>query len=663
MPQTLSQAIRVSRHQLRQSIAAWLVSTGLLTGVAFGQAADPCAVKLTREFQTVLDEHCKKPGAVCDVSWNLRQTGILKAREILVSKGKVTDPCEAGKGIAVAQIDTGIVDSVARKIQEEAVNGSSTKTARPTDPVVPKTLHSHLDGRPGTVLYHAKDGTPLPLAYEKGFDTAIACKSGELSVGGERCAARDKDALHAPRDGPKGFSIPMLSRMPGHGTRTMSVLLQAGPSLAVAPYRFANSILVLESRNLQLADAILSAAFEDRLPAGNFGRFDVVTMSLGRRSPSPELERAALVAESRGLILVAAAGQFLYPTTRTRFPAAYAGVISATGSTIDLKPWTVAGRGDRNTVAAPASGVWRATWDQGIKKEYKEGFGPGKGTSFAAPLVAATAAMWVQLYGRDYLDHRYGRATVPAVFKWILKNKGHRQPSEVCAELLRDDTSYTAICGSPQPWDREMWGRGILAADKVLNADLPTRTEVCDDVLKERGFLAFQTVCLGVDQQEPTLSQLTERVTIPKGQSFTYLFGGTLIGTRRDDHFAMMPAVSMAIVFAGHEYETPAGLLLQLQAARNEAKLSFGRGWAGEYSPFSPRQHLQSFPVFGPTLGAAIKFSGTYYRREDQTEGIEFGPELQLSFYRFRLQVGYAPWSTDREPNWNRFTWGLGFGF
>jgi hypothetical protein len=641
-----------SRRQLVTSIVAGLLATCQLSGAAFAQTDDPCAPPLTELFQKQFDEDCKKAGVVCDRAWNLRQTGILKAREILVAKGRAKSACEAGKGVVVAQIDTGVVD----------------RQTTPNAPIDASKLHSHLTHRPATVVLTAKDGTPLPLSYEKGFDTTIACRSGELANNERRCALRDPDAEHAPRDGPKGFNP--IGRMSGHGTRTMDVLLQAGPSLSVAPFKFANSILVLESRNLQLADAMLAAAFETRLPVGHEGRFDVVTMSLGRRSPSAELERAVLVAESRGLILVAAAGQFPYPTTRTRFPAAYSGVVSATGSQVDLKPWSKAGRGKLNTVAAPAFDVWRATWGS----DFTEGFSLGNGTSFASPLVAATAAMWIQLHGRDALDKKYTRATVPAVFKYILNKYGHRQPKDICSQLLSGDPRYTNICAAAAPWDGDNWGRGILAADKVLEQDLPDRTEVCNYVLEERGFLAFQNACLGETQYEPTVAQLTTRVKIQKGKPFTYLFGTTLVGTRHRNQFSFSPSISASLIFAGHEHETPAGLMVQGQFARREIKLSIGRGWAAEYAPYSPKNQLQSFPIFGPTLGAAIKLSATYINRGDPDDlpqddpgaakhVFQFGPELQITFYRFRLQGGYAPISTDRGPDWKRVTWGLGFGF
>ncbi len=659
-------------------LAVGALTVVAVTAVPVFAQNDPCGVTLEGVVDTSsqsaygkacsLSSNESASNPKCDRWWNLRQTGILKAREILAARPG-QGPCTAGKGVVVGHIDSGIVDDFSFKWN-------------PLAPLDLESLHPLIKQRSLLrVLTTTKDGELLPMSFSPGPEGTRACQSGRLATHGLRCAPRDPDAQAVPRDRFPSFALPLLSNA-GHGTRTLDVLLQAAPALAVVPYRFASAIVATQGRSLQLEDAIVSAALEDRLSAGTGGRIDVITMSIGRRSPSEELDRAILLAESRGVVLVAAAGQWIHPGTRTRFPGQSPGVVAVTGITSDLVPWSKAGRGPHNNIAAPAVDVWLAGWggkdnDDRRVPEYTT----GSGTSFATPLVAATAAMWIQFHGRDVLDQKYGRSAVPAAFRLVLKKSGHRSPKQVCADILlkADPSRWADTCATAGNWDQANWGKGILAADLVLQADLPTRDDVCREIFLERGALAEDVLCGKSASTGIKPELLTERTHVRVPSAWTYVLGASVYGSSFSGgakHPGMSPSLSFGVIASGHDNESPIGWLSQVELGARQQKLSLGRGYAVEYAAVGPNRSLDIFPIFSPTLGAAVKVSVVRDRvgsDDHHVDSLEHaptprtdwwvGPEAQLTYYRVRLQLS-AMRSVTKGPidRW-RLTWRLGIGF
>ncbi len=74
------------------------------------------------------------------------------------------------------------------------------------------------------------------------------------------------------------------------------------------------------------------------------------------------------------------------------------------------------------------------------------------GTSYATAVVAGTAALWLAYHGRDRLVAKYGVQNLASVFREQLIRHGFDRP-------LR--------------WDTELFGVGILNAEKLLKAPLP----------------------------------------------------------------------------------------------------------------------------------------------------------------------------------------------
>lgn len=108
----------------------------------------------------------------------------------------------------------------------------------------------------------------------------------------------------------------------------------------------------------------------------------VVTMSFVGPA-NPLLGRVIAAAEARGTVIVAAVGND-GPASPYAYPASYPGVIAVTGVDGRKRVLIEAGRATHLDYSAPAADMVAASAGGGIA--------PVRGTSFAAPLVAATIA-------------------------------------------------------------------------------------------------------------------------------------------------------------------------------------------------------------------------------------------------------------------------------
>jgi subtilisin family serine protease len=109
---------------------------------------------------------------------------------------------------------------------------------------------------------------------------------------------------------------------------------------------------------------------------------DVITISSGATVESELLANAVSYARDRDVIVVAAAGNG--GDTTPFYPAATSGVVSVAATTAQDTLWAASGHGDWLTLAAPG---------EAILSTYLDGYLQATGTSFAAPHVAAVAAM------------------------------------------------------------------------------------------------------------------------------------------------------------------------------------------------------------------------------------------------------------------------------
>jgi hypothetical protein len=114
-------------------------------------------------------------------------------------------------------------------------------------------------------------------------------------------------------------------------------------------------------------------------------RVRIVNLSLGG-PPSAAIKDAVDDARRRGVLVVAAAGNSGW--TFPEYPAAYEGVLAVAATNRNGRIAPFSNRGSWVDVAAPGAGILSTTF-QGSTATYEE----LDGTSFAAPLVAGTAAL------------------------------------------------------------------------------------------------------------------------------------------------------------------------------------------------------------------------------------------------------------------------------
>jgi len=115
----------------------------------------------------------------------------------------------------------------------------------------------------------------------------------------------------------------------------------------------------------------------------------ILNMSFSSDSAGPALREAVAYAQSKGLVVVAAAGnQEPTGTTELQYPAALPDVIGVAALSDSKTLASFSDRGPWVDIAAPGDGAYSTVPDGGY-------LGGWRGTSFAAPLVSATVALIV----------------------------------------------------------------------------------------------------------------------------------------------------------------------------------------------------------------------------------------------------------------------------
>ncbi|MFN2511945.1 MAG: S8 family serine peptidase [Pyrinomonadaceae bacterium] len=248
-----------------------------------------------------------------------------------------------------------------------------------------------------------------------------------------------------------------LLLFPGHGTGTSSVIVSpkdaqgdygssngkpiavwgVAPGAKLIPLRVSRSVVLdvpwAGSGVLSLARAIELAA--DR-------GAHVISMSLGTGFANSRLLKAVQYAQRRGVIVLAAAGNYVPFVV---WPAAYSEVIAVAASNARRQTWKYSSFGSAVDVTAPGESVWCA----GVTRPAQFSVGRGSGTSFAVATVAGIAALWLSYHGRDKLVQRFGAEKIPIIFNRILRN----------------------ACDQVPGW-KPGFGHGLVNADKVLAAPL-----------------------------------------------------------------------------------------------------------------------------------------------------------------------------------------------
>lgn len=260
----------------------------------------------------------------------------------------------------------------------------------------------------------------------------------------------------------------MTGKFPGHGTATASAIMSSlggstamfvtgsAPEADIVPFRVKDSVIHFSFKNL------IQAIYRAVDSAG----VHVISMSLGGPVKSKALESAVNYAISKGVIVVAAAGN-QYPWTV--YPAGYRNVIALAATNCAHTPWSGSTNGPQVDISAPGESVWRA---RSHIKNKKLAFDvePSSGSSYATALTAGAAATWMAYWGRNFLIEKYGAARIQEVFASLLVNHGRTVPSA---------------------WDSKNYGAGILEMRKLLEAPLPPASKAKRRPVAAHGSIDF----------------------------------------------------------------------------------------------------------------------------------------------------------------------------
>jgi len=199
----------------------------------------------------------------------------------------------------------------------------------------------------------------------------------------------------------------------------------------------------------------------------------IVVLSVGLYRYSPYMEDIVKYAESKGVLLVAAAGNdglLLGSKVAVKYPAAYPTVLAVGGVKPDNTPDKRTNSGPELDIAAPWN-VYTTSLGSGYRKD--------EGTSLAAPQVAAAAAL-----------------------VWA-KNPNFK-PYEV-RELLRQTARDIGVAGHD-----EVSGYGLLQIDKAVTAELKKDAYEPNNRSTEAGKFPLQ-------------SNIVAELTAPSDQDWFYI--------------------------------------------------------------------------------------------------------------------------------------------
>jgi thermitase len=209
----------------------------------------------------------------------------------------------------------------------------------------------------------------------KGAPALAILDSGLMSVEGlDKAIAGRFDAMNPDR----AISDPV-----GHGTQM--ALIGSGAVDPAGGAGLTDGVPLLAIR-----------AFDDNGYTSNFGLMrslayalqngaKVANMSWGTETKSDFIEDAIAYAESKGLIVVAAAGN--EPTGKPLYPSAYDGVLAVSATDIDGRLWSQSNYGDFVTLSAPGEATFPVGHD-GPPGAYA-------GTSISSAYVSRALALYL----------------------------------------------------------------------------------------------------------------------------------------------------------------------------------------------------------------------------------------------------------------------------
>ncbi len=171
----------------------------------------------------------------------------------------------------------------------------------------------------------------------------------------------------------------------GHGTHVAGIIAAATHNgEGIAGVAFNTRVLVVKVLNAQ-GSGFYSTIAQGIVFAADQGA-RILNLSLRGTVPSNVLADAVAYAQSKGALLVAAAGNDGQNTPV--YPAAYPGVLAVAATDWNDQRWSLSNYGDYVDLAAPGVAILSTDWTGGVGP-----YAMRSGTSIAAPHVAGVAAL------------------------------------------------------------------------------------------------------------------------------------------------------------------------------------------------------------------------------------------------------------------------------
>jgi serine protease len=222
-------------------------------------------------------------------------------------------------------------------------------------------------------------------------DTGVACfDKGPFSRGTDLAGTRCRGGWNFVDD------VSEAADDQGHGTHVAGTIAQTtNNGLGTAGLAYCATLMPIKVLNKQGFGTVANVAEGIRFAADEGAQ--VINLSLGGPIKSRILEDAVTHALSRGVVIVAAAGN---SGRKVGWPAAYPGVVAVSATDPDDHIAWFSSRGPEVSIAAPGVSVTQQTICNGGRDKC-ETFGTYNGTSMASPHVAGVAAM-IEALGVTY---------------------------------------------------------------------------------------------------------------------------------------------------------------------------------------------------------------------------------------------------------------------
>jgi serine protease len=252
----------------------------------------------------------------------------------------------------------------------------------PNDPMYDKQWHLQRVGAETAWEYTCGEGVTVAV-----IDTGVACfDKGPFSRGTDLSGTRCDGGYNFVTDSPEAYDDQ------GHGTHVAGTIAQTTDNgKGVAGLAFCARLMPVKVLNRYGWGTLANVAEGIRFAADNGAQ--VINLSLGGDGKSKILEEAVNHAISKGVVVVAAAGN---SGRKVGYPAGYEGVIAVSATDSNDKIAYFSSRGPQVAIAAPGVNVTQQTICEGGRNKC-EIFGSFSGTSMASPHVAGAAAMLVGL--------------------------------------------------------------------------------------------------------------------------------------------------------------------------------------------------------------------------------------------------------------------------